>query len=276
MSKKRIVITGVGVVAPNGIGKDVFWEALEKGKSGIKPITLFDTTCFKAKQAAECSDFNAGDLLGAKGLRNLDRATKLVLSAVKLCLEDADYLITDTNTHYTGVVTATTLSVINNISEFSKEAQDSGPQFVNPAAFPGTTINSPSSHISIRFGIKGFNSTVSTGYTASLDALKYAVDMIDTDRATAVLLAGVEAIFPQSYIGFSKLEFLAGIKGEEICCPFDRRRNGIVLGEGAGVIMIEEVEAARKRNARIYAEINSVHSFLILSGQANTIQRPMA
>ena len=261
MDEKRIVITGVGVVAPNGIGKEAYWTALKHGKSGVKAITLFDTNQFQAKQAGECSDFNAEDFLGQKGLRNVDRATKLVLSATKLALEDAGYTVTDKNRDDTGVVTATTLSVIYNISEFSKEAQDAGPQFVNPAAFPGTTINSPSSQVSIRFGIKAFNTTVSTGYTASLDALKYAADFIRLGRAQAVLVAGVEALFFQSFMGFSKLEFLAGIKGEELCCPFDLRRNGIILGEGAGVVLIEDATSAQKRNARIYAELNAVKTF---------------
>lgn len=261
MDKKRIVITGVGVVAPNGIGKEAFWQALKEGKSGIKAITLFDTSPFLTKQAGECSDFSPEEHLGSKGLRNLDRATKLVLSATKLALEDSGYILTDQNRDDTGVVTATTLSVINNISEFTKEAQDAGPQFVNPAAFPGTTINSPSSQISIRFGIKAFNSTVSTGYTASLDALKYAADFISLNRAKAVLVAGVEALFFQSFLGFNKLEFLAGIKGEEISCPFDKRRNGIILAEGSGAILLEDAAAAQKRNARIYGELNAVKTF---------------
>lgn len=261
MDKKRVVITGIGVVAPNGIGRENFWAALKNGRSGIKPVTLFDTTFFKTHTAGECTDFNAEEFLGQKGLRNLDRSTKLLSSAAKLALEDAKLAITEENADDTGAVTATTLSVIFNISEFTKEAIDSGPQFVNPAMFPGTTINSPSSHISIRFGIKGFNTTISTGFTAGLDALKYAKDFITMGRAKAVLVCGVEALFFQSYVGFHKLEFLAGIKGEELSCPFDKRRNGIILGEGAGVVVIENEEDAQKRNAAIYAELKSAESF---------------
>jgi 3-oxoacyl-[acyl-carrier-protein] synthase II len=260
MKDPRVVITGVGVISPNGIGKEKYWQALKEGRSGIKPITIFETAFFKAKSAGECTEFNAEDFLGSKGLRNLDRSTKLVCSAAKLALDDAVLNITEENANDIGIVTATTLSVIFNISEFSKEAQDEGPQFVNPAMFPGTTINSPSSQVSIKFNIKGFNTTVSTGYSASLDALKYAVDFIKLGRAKAVLVAGVESLFFQSFVGFHKLEFLAGIKGEEMSCPFDKRRNGIVLGEGAGVLVIENEDYAKNRKAKIYAQVKAVES----------------
>jgi 3-oxoacyl-[acyl-carrier-protein] synthase II len=260
MKEPQAVITGVGVISPNGIGKEKYWQSLKEGRSGIKPITIFETAFFKAKTAGECTDFNAEEFLGSKGLRNLDRSTKLLCSATKLAIDDSSLIITEENTNDIGMVTATTLSVIFNISEFSKEAQDEGPQFVNPAMFPGTTINSPSSQAAIRFNIKGFNTTVSTGYSASLDALKYAVDFIKLGRAKAVLVAGVESLFFQSFVGFHKLEFLAGIKGEEISCPFDKRRNGIVLGEGAGVIVVEDVDHARSRDAKIYAKVKAVES----------------
>ncbi|MFA5361873.1 MAG: beta-ketoacyl-[acyl-carrier-protein] synthase family protein [Candidatus Omnitrophota bacterium] len=258
MDKKRVVITGVGVVAPNGIGKEAYWKALKEGTSGIRPITVFDPGFFKARQAGEVPDFNAEDFLGAKGLRNMDRSTKLLCSAAKLAITDADLKITEDNTNDIGVVTATTLSVVFNIAEFTKDAETDGPKHVNPAKFPSTTINSPSSQVSIWFKIKGFNATVSTGYTAGIDALKYAVDFIRLGRAKAVLVAGVEALFFQSYVGFLKLDFLAGIKGEEVSCPFDKRRNGIILGEGAGVVVIEDEEYAKARGAKMYAEVKGI------------------
>lgn len=256
----KVVITGVGVIGPSGIGKDKFWQALKEGRSGIRPITVFDPALFKAHTAGEVVDFSAEDFLGAKGLRNLDRSTKFLCSAAKLALEDASLKVSLDNADEIGVVTATTLSVIWNIAEFSKEANNEGPQFVNPAGFPGTTINAPSSQVSIRFGIKGFNTTVSTGYAASLDALKYAMDFLRSHRAKAVLVAGVESLSFQNFVGFYNLGFLAGINGEEISCPFDRRRNGIILGEGAAAIIIEDEEYAKKRNSRIYARVISAEN----------------
>lgn len=255
---KNIVITGIGVIAPNGIGKDAFWQALKDGKSGIKPITLFDTTYFKAKTAGECTEFKPEQFLGAKGLRNIDRSTLLVCSAAKLALEDAKFTVTPENTDDIGVVTGTTLATSGDIVAFTKEVVDEGPGLVNPALFPLTTMNFSSSQISIRFNIQGFNTTIATGFSAGIDALKYATDLIKSDKARAVLVCGVEGLTFSTFVGFYKIGFLAGLKGEEICCPFDARHNGIVLGEGAGVILIEDEAYAKKRGANIYAQVKGI------------------
>lgn len=259
MNKKRVVITGIGVLAPNGIGKDAFWSSLVAGRSGIKPVTIFDPGFYKTKLAGEISDFNAEEFLGPKNLQNVDRATKLVSSAAKLALEDSALKITDENSEDFGVVTGTTLALWN-IAEFSREMVHDGPQFATAAIFVGTTINTASSQISIRNKIKGFNTTISTGYTASLDALKYAISFIKLNRAKAVLVSGVEGLTFAGYTGFYKIGFLAGIKGEEISCPFDKRRNGIILSESAVVLLVEEEEHARKRKAKIYAEVAAVEN----------------
>jgi 3-oxoacyl-[acyl-carrier-protein] synthase II len=260
MDKKKIVITGVGVLASNGVGKEAFWDALEKGRSGIKEVTLFETDFMKTKLAGEIKDFDAKVYLGEKGLRLLDRSTKLVNVAAKLALDDAGFAVTPENTDDVGVVVGTTLGSVWSISEFDKTALREGPRYVNPALFPNTVINSPASQISIRFGIKGFNTTIATGFTSSLDALKYACDFIHLDRAKAVLVGGVEELCLQTYLGFYKLKFLAGAKGNgpELSCPFDKRRNGIVFGEGAALLLIEDSESAKARNAKIYAEVKSI------------------
>jgi len=257
--KKRIVITGIGVISPNGIGKDAFWQALKDGKSGIKPITIFNPGFYKSKLAGEVSDFSPEQFLGPKGLQHLDRATKLVCSAAKLALDDSQLQITEENAEDIGVVTGTTLSLWN-IAEFTREIVVDGPQFTTPGMFPGITINTASSQISIRHNIKGFNTTISSGYTASLDALKYAVDFIRFNRAKAVLVAGVEGLTFAGFTGFYKIGFLAGSNGEEISCPFDKRRNGIILGEAASVLLIEDEEHARARHANIYAEVAAVEN----------------
>ena len=258
--RKDIVITGVGVVASNGIGKEAFWKALRDGKTGIKPVTLFDTGSLTTKLAGEISDFNPKLFLGEKGLRLLDRSTLLVNVAAKLALDDAHYAVTEDNTDETGVVLGTTLGSVWSISEFDKTALIDGPRYVNPALFPNTVINSPASQISIRFGIKGFNTTIATGFTSTLDALKYACDFITWGRAKAILVGGVEELCLQTYLGFYKLKFLSGSKhnGPELSCPFDKRRNGIVLGEGAAMFLIEDAESARKRKAPVYAKISSL------------------
>ncbi len=212
MKHKKIVIAGVGVVASNGIGKDAFWQALQEGKSGIKPVSLFDTDFMKSKLAGEVRDFDAKAYLGDKGLRLLDRATKLVNVAAKLALDDASFQVTEENTDRVGVVLGTTLGSVWSISEFDKTALKEGPRYVNPALFPNTVINSPASQISIRFKIKGFNTTISTGFTSAMDALKYACDFIKMGRADAVLVGGAEELCLQTYLGFYKLRFLSGSK----------------------------------------------------------------
>lgn len=257
---KQIVITGVGVVASNGIGKAAFWDALEKGESGIKEVSIFDTSTMKTKLAGEVKDFNPKHYLGEKGLRLLDRSTTLVNVASKLALDDAGFKVTPDNADEIGVVLGTTLGSVWSISEFDKTALREGPRYVNPALFPNTVINSPASQVSIRFGIKGFNTTIATGFTSSLDALMYARDFIEWGRAKAVLVGGVEELCLQTYLGFYKLNFLSGSKkdGEEINCPFDGRRNGIVFGEGSAMMLLEDLKSAQARGAHIYAELKSI------------------
>jgi 3-oxoacyl-[acyl-carrier-protein] synthase II len=255
MKNKRIVITGLGVLSPNGIGKEDFWEALKEGRSGIKPISRFDTSAFKSKLGGEINDFDPTDFLGTKGLRSLDRTARLLCSSAQLALDDAQLIINHRNTDEVGVCTGTTLSALWNITEFGKDLIQDGPRFTDASLFPGMVINAASSQVSIRFGIQGFNTTVSTGYGSSIDALKYAMDFIRLGRIKAVLVGAVESLALASFVGFYRLGFSAGIRGEEISCPFDKRRNGIILSEGAAVVIVEDEKHALDRGAPIYAEI---------------------
>ncbi len=253
-----IVITGLGVLAPNGIGKEIFWDALKEGHSGIKSIKRFDTKALKCSQAGEIQDFKPEIFLGSKGLRDLDRSSRLLCSAAGMAIGDADLNIDHTNTDDIGVCTGTTLSALWNFAEFDKEAINEGPLFTDVALFPGTVMNAASSQVSIKYNIQGFNTTISTGFSSSIDALKYAIDFIKLKRIKAVLVGGVESLSPANYTGFYQLGYMAGINGEEISCPFDKRRNGIIVGEGAAVVVIEDEEYAKKRGARIYARVNGV------------------
>ncbi len=238
MSNKRVVITGLGVIGSNGTGKDAFFEAISKGISGIKPVSLFDTAAFEAKTAGEIKDFAPEEFLGPKGLRTLDRSTKLVASAAKLALDDAKLAITEANAHDTGVAVGTTLGSLRSISDFDRDAILEGPRYVNPALFPNTVINSPASQVSIKFNIKGFNATISTGFSASLDAINYAADFIRLGRVKVVLAGGVEELCLQAFVGFYK----AGLS--------------VTIGEGSAILVLEDLDLARQRNARIYAEVS--------------------
>ncbi|MEW6417845.1 MAG: beta-ketoacyl-[acyl-carrier-protein] synthase family protein [Nitrospirota bacterium] len=254
---RKIVITGIGIISPIGIGKDAFCEALFQGKTGFKTISLFDTALFNVHIAGEISDFDPVLFLGKKGLRNLDRATRLICSAAKLAIEDAHLQITDENTNSIGISIGTTFGSLHSISQFDRVGLIEGPKFVNPSHFPNTVINSPASQVSIHFKIKGFNTTISTGFCASLDAVSYAADFIKLNRADVVLAGGVEELCEETFLGFHKLGCLSGADGSEpICCPFDARRNGIILSEGAAVLILEDEDHALRRGANILATVS--------------------
>ena len=256
---KRVVITGLGVLAANGEGKEAFWKALREGKTGYHPVTLFDASEFNVDVAGEISKFDAKKYLGPKGLRTLDRSTRLLVSAGRLAVEDAGFQITDENTDDYGVSAGTTLGSLKSIADFDEVTLKEGPRYTNPAFFPNTVINSPASQVSIWQNIQGFNTTISSGFTASMDAIQYAYDFIQWDRAKAVLTGGVEEMCWHTFFGFHALKFLSGSKEGEpfVNCPFDRRRNGITFGEGACLLAIEDLEHARDRGAEILGEIVS-------------------
>jgi 3-oxoacyl-[acyl-carrier-protein] synthase II len=256
---RRIVITGLGVLASTGIGKNEFWAGLKEGRSGMKPITLFDMSTCRTKLGGEISDFKPEEILGIRGLRNLDRTTKLTLCAAQLALDDAGikYPLTEAETDEFGVSLGSTMGSVWSISEFDKEALRNGPRSVNPALFSNTVMNSPASHTNIRFNMQGFSSTISTGFCSSVDAIYYAMNMLELYDYKVVLAGGVEEMCEQTYKGFHKIGHLAGSRPdkEEVNCPYDKRRNGIMFGEGAVIVILEELEHAKKRNAKIYAEI---------------------
>ncbi len=257
MDQKRIVVTGLGVVSPNGIGREAFFEAVFSGLSGIKPVSLFDTSIFKVKTAGEIKDFTPEEFLGPKGLRTFDRSIKLVLSAARLALDDAGLEVTEENTRQIGVAIGTALAGVKSVCDFDRDALVDGVRYVNPALFPNTVINSAASQVSIKFNIKGFNSTISTGFSCGLDAVNYALDALKSGRSRIVLTGAVEELSMQTFFGFYKAGCLAGSHGSgiEISCTFDKRRNGIIFGEGSCILIAEDLESALARKAHIYAEI---------------------
>jgi 3-oxoacyl-[acyl-carrier-protein] synthase II len=253
---KNIVITGIGIVSPVGTGRVNYWDAIFQGKSGFRPITVFDASSFTVSLAGEIPDFDPITFLGKKGLRELDRSTRLLTVAAKLALEDSTLVITDENAPFTGVAIGTTFGSLHSIFQFDRVGLTDGPRLVNPSHFPNTVINSPASRVSIRFGLKGFNTTISTGFCAGIDAVSYASDFIRLNRADIVLTGGVEELCEETFMGFSRLGYLSGSDhSDPLCCPFDGRRNGTILSEGAGVIVLEDEDHAVKRGVSILAKI---------------------
>jgi 3-oxoacyl-[acyl-carrier-protein] synthase II len=253
---REVVITGIGAISPIAVGRERYWEALKQGQTGFKEISLFNTFGFISRIGGEIADFDPELFLGKKGLRTLDRSTKLVCSAAKLAIDDSNLLISDDNSYSVGVSIGTTFGSLHSISQFDIEGLTEGPRYVNPSLFPNTVINSPASNISIRFGIKGFNTTISTGFCASLDAIIYASDFLKLNRADAVLAGGVEELCKETFMMFHELGFLAGKNGSTpISCPYDKRSNGFIFSEGASVLVLESDEHASGRGAKTLAQI---------------------
>ena len=262
MSEKRIVITGIGVVSSIGMGRASYWEALKTGQSGIGPITTFNTDSYNVKLAGEVTEFDVQKYFTKRELINLDRATMLLLLSSRMALEDSKVIITAENTNEIGVDVGTTFGSLQSLSEFDKESVTKGPQVVNPSHFPNTVANLPASQVSIYFKIKGFNTTVSTGMCAGLDAIDCSIKAINNHNRKIILTGALEEMCEQTFLGFYKLKYLSGSEpnGKVFSCPFDKRRNGVVFGEGSGVMILENLESAQKRGANIYAEIGGFAS----------------
>jgi 3-oxoacyl-[acyl-carrier-protein] synthase II len=256
MEKTRIVITGVSVISPIGIGKDVFWENLTNAVSGIKPITLFDVSKFNSKQAGEIPDFDPKVYLGQKGIRHIDRTSLLVSSATVLAIKDAN-LENVYSSDELGIVVGSTYGSINSISSFDFQSLREGPNYVNPMDFPNTVLNAPASRASIFCNATGLNTTISNGVTSGVDSIIYASDFLRMGRVKAVVAGGVHGLTHDIFWGSHNSKILAGSKEGtlEICAPFDKRRNGMVIGEASAVVILETLEDAMRRNAHIYAEV---------------------
>jgi 3-oxoacyl-[acyl-carrier-protein] synthase II len=253
----RLVITGISVLSSIGVNKDEFWTNLTNGVSGIKEITLFDVSKYKSKKAGEISDFDAKAYLGKKGIRHIDRTSLLVSSAAKLAMDDAKITHEIYSADELGIVIGSTYGSIDSISSFDLEGLQEGPTFVNPMDFPNTVLNAPASRVSIFCNATGLNSTISTGTASGLDAIIYASDFLRLGRGKAVLAGGVHGLTPDIFWGAYRSGILSGSSNGdiEISAPFDKRRNGFVIGEAAALLVIERLEDALERNATIYAEI---------------------
>ncbi len=257
MEKARIVITGVSVISPLGSDKDVFWKNLTEGVSGIKPVTLFDVSKFNSKQAGEISDFDAKIYLGQKGIRHIDRTSLLVSSGTVLAIKDANLENNTYSGDELGIVVGSTYGSIDSISSFDFQSLREGPSYVNPMDFPNTVLNAPASRASIFCKATGLNTTISNGVTSSVDAIIYASDFLRMGRVKAAVVGGVHGLTHDIFWGSHNSKILAGSKNGtlEICAPFDKRRNGMIIGEASALLILETLEDALKRNAPIYAEV---------------------
>lgn len=252
----RICITGVGVVSSIGIGKEEFLSSLKNGKSGIEEIKAFDTHFSRSKKGGVVKNFHPRDFIPATKLRRLDRASQFAISASKLALADAQFSVTQDNSSRVGVVLGSGFCGLSSSEEFHRAQVLKGFLDLNPMIFPNTVPNAASSYVSIELGIQGVNCTLVQSFCTAEAAVVFACDQLRKGKADLILTGGVDELSEFLFRGFSELRLLATDQGYgERSSPYDKMRNGFVLGEGAGILVIENEEHARSRGARVYGYV---------------------
>jgi 3-oxoacyl-[acyl-carrier-protein] synthase II len=255
---RRVVITGIGLVSPLGIGTQLNWDALCAGKSGIGEVTKFDSTGFPARIAGEVKGFDPLQFVEKKDVKKMDIFIQYAVAAAQFAMADANLVIAPQTAHRVGVVIASGIGGFTTIEREHRALLKGGPRKISPFFIPSAIINLASGQVSIRFGAKGPNSATCTACTASAHAIGDAYEIIRRDDADAMIAGGSEAaICAMGMGGFAALRALStrNDEPERASRPFDRGRDGFVLGEGSGILVIEELEHATRRGASIYAEI---------------------
>ncbi len=256
--RRRVAVTGVGVITPLGDTPVLLSAALRSGRTGIAPVELFEPDGMKCRQAFEVRGFNARQYLGDGNLRPLDRSAQLVAAAAHLALGASGWTTERRQQQEVGLVLGTMFGSVHTISAFDRRALTDGPIYAKPMDFANSVINAAAGQTAIWHGLRGVNSTVSGGTTSGLQALAYASDLIRTGKAETVLAGGGEELCFESYYGFYRAGLVAGSHNGHgpLAVPFDARRNGFIPGEGAALLMLEEMSAARRRGASILAEVH--------------------
>lgn len=249
----RICVTGLGIISSIGIGKEEFLSSLKEGRSGVEEIREFNTSFSPSKMGGMVRSFNPRDFMAPSKIRRLDRASQFAIAASKLALDDAGFSITNENSSRVGIVLGSGFCGLSSSEEFHRGQILKGFLDLNPMLFPNTVPNAPASYVSIELGIQGVNSTLVQSFCSAEAAVLFACDQLRKERADLILTGGVDELSEFLFRGFSDLHLLAKDQGYgERSCPYDKMRNGIVLGEGAGLLIIENETHARSRRARIY------------------------
>lgn len=255
---RRVVVTGVGLVSPLGIGTEQNWNGLVAGKSGVSTITRFDTTDYPVHIGGEVEGFNPGDWIEAKEVKKFDLFVHYALAASQMALESSGLEITDANATRVGVVIGSGIGGFPLIERQRDIVRDRGPRRVSPFFIPGAIINMCSGLVSIRTGAKGPNTATCTACSTSAHAIGDALLYIRHGYADAIIAGGSEAVItPLALAGFSSMRALStrNDEPERASRPWDKDRDGFVMGEGAGIVMLEEYEHAKRRGAPILAEV---------------------
>jgi 3-oxoacyl-[acyl-carrier-protein] synthase II len=255
---RRVVITGIGLVSSLGIGTEANWKALVIGTSGVDRVTRFDITGYAAQIAAEVRGFDPLDYVDKKDVKKMDVFIQYAVAASQFAMDDSRLSITESNAADIGVFIGSGIGGFQTIEREHSALLAGGPRKISPFFIPSAIINLASGHVSIRFGAKGPNLATCTACSASAHAIGESFEIIRRGDAEAMIAGGSEAaITPMSLGGFAALRALSTRNDNPRCAsrPFDRDRDGFIIGEGAGILILEELEFARRRNAHIYAEL---------------------
>lgn len=262
--QRRVVVTGVGIVSPNGVGKEACWDAMTHGRSAIRRVTEFDVSMFNTKIAAQVRDFDPLKLgLTMDEAIRMDRYVQFAIAAAKMAIEDSGMDLNKIDRERIGVSLANAICGTKYMEEEFALVTDSGktpidPTIVRPDLYDASMFNTPSSEIAAKYGLQSVCNTISTGCTAGTDAVGFSYEAIaDGDVDIMVTGASEAPITPITFGAFDTVNVLSALNDqpEKSSRPFDAKRNGFVISEGAGILVVEELEHAKKRGARIYCEV---------------------
>ncbi len=274
MKRRRVVVTGVGLVSPLGVGTEESWSALLAGKSGIGPNTRFDVSEYPSKIAGEVKGFDPAAYFDKKEIKKTDLHIQYSMAAAGFALADSGFEVTERNAERVGVAIGSGMGGLTTIEETHKVVLERGrPDRISPFFIPSLAVNLAAGQVSIRYGARGPNTAPCTACTTGLHAVGDAYRMIQHGYADTMIAGGAEGVVtPLGIGGFCAMKALStrNDEPERASRPWDRDRDGFVLGEGAGIMILEELEQARARGARIYAEIAGYG----MSGDAYHISAP--
>ncbi|MEK6791172.1 MAG: beta-ketoacyl-ACP synthase II [Deltaproteobacteria bacterium] len=257
---RRVVITGLGIISPLGSGVPASWGGAKEGRSGIRQITRFDVTAFPVRIAGEVPDFDpsANGAIDKKELKKMDVFIQYAVSAAIAAFRDSGYTVTDENAERVGVYIGAGIGGLGAIEHWHDVLKEKGPDRVTPFFIPMVIINLASGQVSIKTGAKGPNSCAVTACATGTHSIGDAFRLIQNNGADVMIAGGTEStITPLCIAGFNAMKALSTRNDapQKASRPFDKDRDGFVVGEGSGVVVLEELESARKRGARIYAEV---------------------
>ncbi|HSW63376.1 MAG TPA: beta-ketoacyl-ACP synthase II [Dissulfurispiraceae bacterium] len=258
MSRRRVVITGMGMISPLGIGVEASWHAAIAGTSGVGKITQWDASAYPVQIAAEVKDFNPEQWIEPKEVKKMDRFIQFGLAAAQMAMDDSGFSITPENAERVGVCVGAGMGGLGSIESYHSILVEKGHRRVSPFFIPMVIINLAAGNISIRFGAKGPNVSPVTACATGTHSIGEAFRWIERGDCDMVIAGGVEStITPLGIAGFASMKALSTRNDapEKASRPFDKNRDGFVMGEGAGIHIVESLESALARNANIYAEI---------------------